>query len=166
MVIVTTSTDIPATVATAPEEYLVAFLNTIDIDFGTDLLDTPDEYIAWARQRGVEPGDLQDARRIRDALRAVTSGATCDLPQVPLIARMTPQGITLEGTTAASAAVAVAINLTSTGRFGRVKLCGSAECAWAFYDRSRNVSRTWCTMAVCGNRVKAKTFREKGVAGD
>lgn len=35
----------------------------------------------------------------------------------------------------------------------RLKIC--PNCRWLFIDRSRNRSRTWCDMAVCGNRVKA-----------
>jgi predicted RNA-binding Zn ribbon-like protein len=166
MVIVTITTDIPAIETVAPEEYLVDFLNTVDLDLGTDVLDEPAEYIAWARERGVAAGDLADARRVRDALRAVTAGSTCDLPEVSLSARITPEGVTLTGDTAATSAVAIATGLTSVGRFSRVKLCLREDCGWAFYDRSRNGSRTWCSMEVCGNRVKAKTFREKGIAAD
>lgn len=45
-----------------------------------------------------------------------------------------------------------------------VKLIGSSErmkvracrnCDWLYIDRSRNQSRLWCDMAVCGNRAKA-----------
>ena len=43
----------------------------------------------------------------------------------------------------------------------RVKLCFAHDCAWAFYDRSRNGSRTWCEMGVCGNRAKARTYRAR-----
>lgn len=35
----------------------------------------------------------------------------------------------------------------------RMKICGN--CGWLFLDRSKNRSRTWCDMAVCGNRAKA-----------
>ena len=35
----------------------------------------------------------------------------------------------------------------------RLKIC--PNCGWLFLDRSRNRSRAWCDMAVCGNRVKA-----------
>jgi predicted RNA-binding Zn ribbon-like protein len=41
----------------------------------------------------------------------------------------------------------------------RLKLCGSDACRWAFYDRSKNHSSRWCTMASCGNREKARRFR-------
>jgi predicted RNA-binding Zn ribbon-like protein len=36
---------------------------------------------------------------------------------------------------------------------GRMKICGN--CGWLFIDRSKNKSRAWCDMAVCGNRAKA-----------
>lgn len=38
----------------------------------------------------------------------------------------------------------------------RMKICGN--CGWLFIDRSKNRSRTWCDMAVCGNRAKASRF--------
>jgi predicted RNA-binding Zn ribbon-like protein len=47
----------------------------------------------------------------------------------------------------------------------RLKLCGSSTCRWVFYDRSRNRSSRWCTMASCGNRQKAKRFRERAKRG-
>ncbi|MFZ1815725.1 MAG: CGNR zinc finger domain-containing protein [Rhizobiaceae bacterium] len=37
---------------------------------------------------------------------------------------------------------------------GRIKLC--VNCGWLFIDRSRNRSRTWCDMTICGNRNKAR----------
>jgi predicted RNA-binding Zn ribbon-like protein len=43
----------------------------------------------------------------------------------------------------------------------RLKLCGSGTCRWAFYDRSKNQSSRWCTMATCGNREKARRFRQQ-----
>lgn len=35
----------------------------------------------------------------------------------------------------------------------RMKVC--RNCGWLFIDRSKNRSRAWCDMAVCGNRAKA-----------
>jgi predicted RNA-binding Zn ribbon-like protein len=43
----------------------------------------------------------------------------------------------------------------------RLKLCGSDSCRWALFDRSKNQSSRWCTMASCGNRAKARRFRQK-----
>jgi len=43
---------------------------------------------------------------------------------------------------------------------GRMKICGN--CGWLFLDRSKNKSRAWCDMAVCGNRAKAnRHYRRK-----
>ncbi|HEX6654657.1 MAG TPA: CGNR zinc finger domain-containing protein, partial [Candidatus Limnocylindria bacterium] len=30
-----------------------------------------------------------------------------------------------------------------------------------FFDRSRNRSGTWCTMAVCGSRMKSRSYRSR-----
>jgi predicted RNA-binding Zn ribbon-like protein len=47
------------------------------------------------------------------------------------------------------------------GSWYRLKSCRKDSCRWAFYDRSRNRSRSWCSMSVCGNRMKATRFRER-----
>ncbi|MGH7764575.1 MAG: CGNR zinc finger domain-containing protein, partial [Candidatus Dormibacteraceae bacterium] len=49
-------------------------------------------------------------------------------------------------------------------RWPRLKLCGDTSCRWAFYDLSRNHSSRWCDMASCGNRQKARRFRDRGKA--
>ena len=72
----------------------------------------------------------------------------------------------LTARTAAEAAVASAVVLGIQGKLGRVKLCGGEDCRWAFYDASRNGSRQWCSMEVCGNRQKARTFRARKGAGE
>ena len=46
-----------------------------------------------------------------------------------------------------------ALLLLSRPEPGRLKIC--PNCQWLFLDRSRNRSRAWCDMAVCGNRAKA-----------
>ena len=53
------------------------------------------------------------------------------------------------------AALAVsALSLLSGSSLKRVKIC--RNCFWLFLDRSRNSSRLWCDMTVCGNRSKAR----------
>ncbi|AFL49480.1 putative RNA-binding Zn ribbon-like protein [Sinorhizobium fredii] len=47
-----------------------------------------------------------------------------------------------------------ALSLAANPEPDRLKIC--PNCEWLFLDRSRNRSRTWCDMAVCGNRTKAK----------
>jgi predicted RNA-binding Zn ribbon-like protein len=52
------------------------------------------------------------------------------------------------------AALAVsALSLLSGQTMARIRIC--PNCNWLFLDRSRNSSRLWCDMAVCGNRQKA-----------
>ena len=46
-----------------------------------------------------------------------------------------------------------ALSLLSAETQERLKICGN--CGWLFIDRSKNRSRIWCDMAVCGNRQKA-----------
>lgn len=47
------------------------------------------------------------------------------------------------------------------GTWSRLKACPNDTCLWAFYDRSKNRSGRWCTMDVCGNRMKARTYRAR-----
>lgn len=37
-----------------------------------------------------------------------------------------------------------------------VRKCAASDCAWVFVDQSRNRSRRWCDMKMCGNRAKAR----------
>lgn len=45
----------------------------------------------------------------------------------------------------------------------RVRQCGDAACGWFFLDTSRNRTRRWCSMKVCGNRNKARRFYRRSV---
>jgi predicted RNA-binding Zn ribbon-like protein len=47
------------------------------------------------------------------------------------------------------------------GRWERFRVCGDPGCASVFYDRSKNRSGKWCSMASCGNRAKVRAFRER-----
>jgi predicted RNA-binding Zn ribbon-like protein len=47
--------------------------------------------------------------------------------------------------------------ITSSDIYG-VRECSEKTCRWFFLDRSRNHSRRWCDMQLCGNRSKAKRF--------
>jgi predicted RNA-binding Zn ribbon-like protein len=37
--------------------------------------------------------------------------------------------------------------------------CGNPECRWLFLDTSKNHTRRWCDMKICGNRMKARRFK-------
>ncbi len=47
------------------------------------------------------------------------------------------------------------------GAWPRLKACPADDCQWAFYDGSRNRSRTWCWMEECGNREKTRRYRSR-----
>jgi predicted RNA-binding Zn ribbon-like protein len=41
----------------------------------------------------------------------------------------------------------------------QVRACANAECRWLFLDTSKNHTRRWCDMKLCGNRMKARRFK-------
>jgi predicted RNA-binding Zn ribbon-like protein len=49
-----------------------------------------------------------------------------------------------------------AVELLISAQLKKVRTCAGAKCEWLFLDESRNHSRRWCDMRVCGNREKAK----------
>lgn len=54
-----------------------------------------------------------------------------------------------------------AAELFTSADFTRLRRCGGSDCGWIFLDSSRNRSRRWCEMRVCGNRAKARNFRQR-----
>jgi predicted RNA-binding Zn ribbon-like protein len=50
--------------------------------------------------------------------------------------------------------------LTSPGCL-RIRECSEKTCRWLFLDQSKNHSRRWCDMKLCGNRAKARRFYER-----
>lgn len=40
----------------------------------------------------------------------------------------------------------------------RLRECANPICRWLFVDRSRNGSRRWCSMAICGSRSKNQRY--------
>lgn len=47
------------------------------------------------------------------------------------------------------------------GTWARLKVCRNERCSKAFYDSSKNGSSIWCSMALCGSRTKARTYRRR-----
>ena len=43
----------------------------------------------------------------------------------------------------------------------RVRTCDVDTCRWLFLDTSKNHTRRWCNMKVCGNRMKARRFQAR-----
>lgn len=83
-------------------------------------------------------------------------GALADLLTASANAlRNAPNKHSLESSTARSV-----LGLLAGPDRERIRICGN--CGWLFLDRSKNRSRIWCDMAVCGNRQKAaKHYRRK-----
>jgi predicted RNA-binding Zn ribbon-like protein len=43
----------------------------------------------------------------------------------------------------------------------RIRTCAVDTCRWLFLDTSKNHTRRWCNMRVCGNRMKARRFQAR-----
>lgn len=57
--------------------------------------------------------------------------------------------------------IAIVFEAMHDGSWDRLKICRDETCAFAFFDRSKNHSGTWCDIAVCGNVAKARAFRAR-----
>jgi len=40
-----------------------------------------------------------------------------------------------------------------------IRACENPDCRWLFLDTSKNHTRRWCDMKLCGNRMKARRFK-------
>jgi predicted RNA-binding Zn ribbon-like protein len=54
-----------------------------------------------------------------------------------------------------------AAELLTSEQLSRVRVCEAITCRWVFLDTSRNRTRRWCDMKLCGNRAKARRFYER-----
>ena len=54
-----------------------------------------------------------------------------------------------------------AANFFATADYPAIRKCENPKCILWFYDTSKNHSRRWCSMELCGNRAKAAAFRER-----
>jgi len=67
-----------------------------------------------------------------------------------------------EGWPAVMAAVAASYaRLLVSGGIRRVRVCANPDCSFMFYDDTRNASRRWCDVAICGNLVKVRHLRAR-----
>ncbi|HEX4203176.1 MAG TPA: CGNR zinc finger domain-containing protein [Ktedonobacteraceae bacterium] len=53
------------------------------------------------------------------------------------------------------------VTAMDNGTWNRLKICRNERCGKAFYDVSKNRSGTWCLMARCGSRAKAKAYQQR-----
>ena len=56
-------------------------------------------------------------------------------------------------------------DLLTGNELQRVRECEVGTCGWLFVDRSKNHSRRWCDMKICGNRIKARKFYQRRSGG-
>lgn len=53
------------------------------------------------------------------------------------------------------------LDLLAGADMNRVRECTSTDCTRLYVDTSRSRNRRWCGMTECGNRAKARTFRQR-----
>ncbi|MEJ3659184.1 CGNR zinc finger domain-containing protein [Actinomycetes bacterium KLBMP 9759] len=171
----------------AHAELLCAFANTLDVDVDAtvpDALLDPAALTTWLRAHDLVERDEQASRDELGIARALRSGLRTAMlrhhdgddpsPVADLdVAARLPLQLAFDGTRPrlvpagggvrgglARLLVAVA-DAQADGTWGRLKVCVADECQWAFYDTSKNRSRHWCSMGVCGNRQKTRTYRAR-----
>jgi predicted RNA-binding Zn ribbon-like protein len=167
-------------------ELVREFINTADLYPELEELVDLRSLRSWLSQRGLiapreqlRDGDLERALALREALRSLLEvrdrGVEAAAPSVDALNRLAATALLRVGFDSAGAAALepatsgldgafaqlfAAITLAEAeGTWARLKVCAAHECLWAFYDRSKNRSRSWCNMAVCGNRAKARQYR-------
>jgi predicted RNA-binding Zn ribbon-like protein len=179
------STSLNKAAIAAESDLLVEFVNTRDIEEETDSIAEPEPLEAWIAEKTGDHADLDraDVARVlalRESLRALLLGnngeevdasALVPLREAAERARIrtafSPGGRldlapARSGLSGFEARLLLAIErLQSLGAWPRLKACTDEDCQWAFYDTTRNHSRTWCSMDVCGNRKKTRRYRAR-----
>ncbi len=171
--------------APPPMHLVEDFVNTRNED--DESLATPAALAGWLTERGLGPprlratkDDLARAVEVREALRALLMAnnggpADPDAPRalnafaarVPYVARFSDGGAAAlspagDGADSALAGLLrIVLDAMAEGTWPRLKACRMRTCGWAFYDSSKNRSAAWCSMRVCGNRQKARTYRAR-----
>ena len=174
----------------APHELVLIedFVNTVDKETDEEALRSPEALAGWLSEHGLaDAGEVFDhdalahAIAIREDLRALllaNNGGELE-PEVPAAltaaatrarltvaldaggrATVTPQAAGIDRV--AGRLLGIVARAQADGTWERLKACPWHTCHYAFYDHSRNRSRTWCSMAVCGNRAKAAAYRARG----
>ncbi|HEY6731097.1 MAG TPA: CGNR zinc finger domain-containing protein [Solirubrobacterales bacterium] len=171
-------------------ELLVAFVNTRDLEDGTDAIASPEQLQDWigaATGEDLPAPDTEGHRRVvalRESLRALLRGNNGVEPEVRQLAPLReaaersryrssfdPEGhLTLEPArsdlSGFEARLLLAIErIQAQGAWSRLKACTDEGCQWVFFDQTRNRSRTWCSMEECGNKEKTRRYRARGRSG-
>ncbi|MGD2130665.1 MAG: CGNR zinc finger domain-containing protein [Lysobacterales bacterium] len=182
----------PASSRPAPGNLVVVqeFINTLNLETGEDRLADATQMLAWMQEYGlardvgaVSGEEHRRVLRVREALRSLllanTRGAPTEqsLADLNEIARTCPLRLTFDqaGTARAEGAgrgidgalgtlFGTVFEAMANGTWPRLKACLSDDCHWVFYDHSKNRSGTWCSMAVCGSRLKTRAYRRRQAA--
>ena len=169
--------------APGPARLIEQFANTVNLEYDTDAIATPAQLSAWLVEHALlEPAQPLDARvhewflRLRAGIReelgvhvgvdptpAVLEAAAAVTRQVPILAYVAGPVLApatwLEPPEAALAQLTIAwVQLRTTGEAARLKRCAEHACELVFWDESKNRSRRWCSMRVCGSRVKSRRY--------
>ncbi|MDX6495295.1 MAG: hypothetical protein QOE17_1281 [Gaiellales bacterium] len=168
-------------------ELVRGFVNTRDIEERREELSSPAELHGWlvghgllAPNEAAGTADLRRALKLREALRAVllsNNDAPVDRAAAEALdatarharlgARFRPDGgaalePAADGVDAAlGRLLAIVYAAMLDGTWLRLKACRNADCHWIFYDATKNRSGAWCEMGLCGNRAKARSYRER-----
>jgi predicted RNA-binding Zn ribbon-like protein len=173
--------------APAPLDLVEAFINSVDLETGSDELATVSGLRGWLRHRrlikkdeSVNERDRVLAIRLRETLRraALANNSFAvgrhTMRELNLLARRARMVVAfgddgaarldpdVQGVEAGLARIFAAVLAAQlTGQWPRLKSCASDTCHWAFYDASKNRSGRWCDMADCGNTAKGRAYRER-----
>ena len=161
-------------------------VNTTDHEHGREFLPDVTALRAWLQARAllssrtpVSPADLARTLELREALRALLVAnndgrPSADLDVLNRVADRARLGVHFgeRGIELVSRAkgvdralgeiLAVVAAALRDGSWERLKAC--RNCRWAFYDYSRNHSAAWCSMRLCGNRLKTRAYRRRSNA--
>jgi predicted RNA-binding Zn ribbon-like protein len=180
--------DIPKA-APPPLRLVQAFVNTVDLENRREWLGDPDALTSWAREHGLvrarikfTDADLERAHELREAFRSLLAAnrdRKADAAPLDVLAKAADSAQlsvafgdgtpTLESHAdgiegLCGQLVSVAATAMLDGSWERLKAC--RNCRWAFFDESKNRSARWCSMSLCGNRLKTRAYRRRQRTAD
>jgi predicted RNA-binding Zn ribbon-like protein len=157
------------------EDFLLALLNSTPAIDGVPSDDLADAararaWLAGFGGQGTE-AELGYVRQARQGLQAVIRGQQSAAALAPALADVTYRpaisgsGITWTLTVAPDRELTVravlAWDAVSKQSPGRLRPCANDECRLFLIDRSKAGAARWCSMAVCGNRMKARRHYQR-----
>jgi predicted RNA-binding Zn ribbon-like protein len=149
-------------------EIVRRFVNTRDLELGTERLASPADLDAFLGTTGSTAADLERAIDFREALRALMlANATGDPPPADALATVAAAGPLTVGPDlrvvggGLAGLLAIVVTARADGTWARLKACPGRDCQWALYDRTRSRTRRWCAAAKCGARTRSRDYRRR-----